>query len=268
MPSCAWPRRPARVFGASWASSNGFPTAHPLWAGPLPVQADQIRDALAPFSRLLLIGGNVFRTLLYTPGPAVPSGAEVLHLSPEPLELGRTYATRLGVLGDPAATLEAMVPVVRARADDLRAREAVEEAAARRKRLARELEQQAARQADLSPMSPLVAAHALLGAVPADALVVDEAPATMAHVRALHRAGKSGRYFCNRGAGLGWGMPAALGVSLGRGREPVLCIVGDGSAMYSPQALWTAAHERLPVVFAVIDNREYGILKRSEQALD
>jgi benzoylformate decarboxylase len=56
-------------------------------------------------------------------------------------------------------------------------------------------------------------------------------------------------------------MPAALGVSLGSGREPVLCVVGDGSAMYSPQALWTAAHERLPVVFAVVDNREYRILK-------
>jgi benzoylformate decarboxylase len=117
-------------------------------------------------------------------------------------------------------------------------------------------------------MAPLAASQALLGALPTDALVVDEAPATMGHVRALHRADRAGRYFFNRGAGLGWGMPAALGISLGRGHEPVLCIVDDGSAIHSPQALWTAAHERLPVVFAVIDNREYGILKRSEQALD
>ncbi len=58
-------------------------------------------------------------------------------------------------------------------------------------------------------------------------------------------------------------MPAALGVSLGRRREPVLCVVGDGSAMYSPQALWTAAHERLPVVFAVVNNRQYLILKNN-----
>ncbi len=57
-------------------------------------------------------------------------------------------------------------------------------------------------------------------------------------------------------------MPAALGVSLGRDREPVLCVVGDGSAMYSPQALWTAAHEQLPVVFAVVNNRQYLILKK------
>src|SRR5688500_5653976 len=56
-------------------------------------------------------------------------------------------------------------------------------------------------------------------------------------------------------------MPAALGVSLSLDAEPVLCVVGDGSAMYSPQALWTAAREGLPVVFAVVNNRQYLILK-------
>jgi benzoylformate decarboxylase len=63
-------------------------------------------------------------------------------------------------------------------------------------------------------------------------------------------------------------MPAALGVSLAIGREPVLCVVGDGSAMYSPQALWTAAHEHLPVIFAVANNHEYDILRKSEAVLD
>jgi len=60
---------------------------------------------------------------------------------------------------------------------------------------------------------------------------------------------------------LGWGMPAAVGVSLARDHAPVLCIVGDGSAMYSPQALWSAVHEKAPVVFVVLNNLEYGILK-------
>jgi benzoylformate decarboxylase len=69
-----------------------------------------------------------------------------------------------------------------------------------------------------------------------------------------------GYFFC-KGGGLGWGMPAACGVSLARDRAPVLCAVGDGSAMYSPQALWTAAREQLPVVFAVVDNGQYRILK-------
>jgi benzoylformate decarboxylase len=58
-------------------------------------------------------------------------------------------------------------------------------------------------------------------------------------------------------------MPAAVGVSLAHDKAPVLCVVGDGSAMYSPQSLWTAAAQRTPVVFAVIDNREYRILKQA-----
>jgi benzoylformate decarboxylase len=56
-------------------------------------------------------------------------------------------------------------------------------------------------------------------------------------------------------------MPAAVGCSLGLGRAPVVCFVGDGAAMYSPQALWTAAHEKLPVTFVVMNNREYNVLK-------
>jgi benzoylformate decarboxylase len=110
-------------------------------------------------------------------------------------------------------------------------------------------------------MAPAAAAHALLAALPQETRVVDEAITTGTYVRGYHRVTQPGRYFFCRGGGLGWGMPAALGVSLGAGREPVLCVVGDGSAMYSPQALWTAAHEGLPVVFAVVDNREYRILK-------
>lgn len=58
-----------------------------------------------------------------------------------------------------------------------------------------------------------------------------------------------------RSAILGWGMPAAVGVSLRLGREPVVSVLGDGAAMYSPQGLWTAAPERLPVTFVVMSRR-------------
>jgi benzoylformate decarboxylase len=56
-------------------------------------------------------------------------------------------------------------------------------------------------------------------------------------------------------------MPPAVGTSLGLGRQPVVAVIGDGSAMYSPQALWTAAHEKVPVTFVIVNNRGYGILK-------
>lgn len=69
------------------------------------------------------------------------------------------------------------------------------------------------------------------------------------------------QYAFIRGGALGWGMPAAVGTSLGIGREPVVCLVGDGAALYSPQSLWTAARERLPVTFIVMNNSEYNVLK-------
>jgi benzoylformate decarboxylase len=92
---------------------------------------------------------------------------------------------------------------------------------------------------------------------------VDEAITAGSYVRGMHRPASPGTYFFCRGGGLGWGMPAAVGVSLARSGEPVLCVVGDGSAMYSPQALWTAASRQLPVLFAIVNNREYAILKQN-----
>src|SRR5262249_58830953 len=81
-------------------------------------------------------------------------------------------------------------------------------------------------------------------------------------VRAVQRVRTPGRFLYSRGRGLGWGLPAALGVSLGRDREPVVAVVGDGSFLYSPQALWTAVREGLPVVAVVMNNRGYLILRR------
>lgn len=111
-------------------------------------------------------------------------------------------------------------------------------------------------------MHPLPAVEALLAALPPETMIVDEGVTSDPYVRAFHRARRPGRFLYSRGGGLGWGLPAALGVSLGRDREPVVAVVGDGSFLYSPQALWTAVREGLPVVAVVMNNRGYLILRR------
>jgi benzoylformate decarboxylase len=111
-------------------------------------------------------------------------------------------------------------------------------------------------------MHPLPAVEALLGALPPETMVVDEGVTNDPYVRAFHQVKTPGRFLYSRGGGLGWGLPAALGVSLGRDSEPVVAVVGDGSFLYSPQALWTAVREDLPVVAVVMNNRGYLILRR------
>ena len=110
-------------------------------------------------------------------------------------------------------------------------------------------------------IAPIVAAREVLRPLPDGFLLVDEAPCANLFTQAMHRSTGGRQYFHNRGGALGWGMPAAIGVSLARDHAPVLCLVGDGSAMYSPQALWSAVHEQVPVIYVVLNNLEYGILK-------
>jgi benzoylformate decarboxylase len=251
----------APVFCAPLHSTAVFPPAHPLYAGMLAPAAAAISAGLAPFRRVLAVGGHTFMVYPYTPGSAVPDTVELLHLSPDASRLGRTFPTRLGVVGDPKATLAALRPLVLSRVDARAAADAVASSGTKREQEIDALEETALSRYATAPMDPMAAGHALVRALPSNTTVVDEAITTGFYVRGFHHWTEPGHYFFCKGGGLGWGMPAALGVSLGHDREPVLCVVGDGSAMYSPQSLWTAAHEQLPVVFAVVNNRQYLILK-------
>lgn len=250
-----------RVHGSPVHSNIVFPTDHPLWAGPLPPNESAVGAALERYETVLLVGGRAFMAYPWSPGPAVPARVSLLHLSPDPHQLGRTWPTDLGLVGDPRASLEALAELLTPLVDADAAKAATDAAAdvAGRERTA--FEERALDGYRATPMTPAAAAHALLAAMPPECLVVDESITTGTYVRGFHRVHTPGRYFFCRGGGLGWGMPAACGVSLGSGGEPVLSVVGDGSAMYSPQALWTAAHEGLPVIFAVVNNRQYLILK-------
>jgi benzoylformate decarboxylase len=97
--------------------------------------------------------------------------------------------------------------------------------------------------------------------MPPDAIVVEEAPT---HRNAMHdhlRIRNSGGFYVGASGGLGYGLPAAVGVALGSPGRRVICLLGDGSSLYSIQALWTAAQHRLPISFVVLNNGGYAALK-------
>jgi benzoylformate decarboxylase len=254
----------APVYGSSWPSRIPFPTAHPLWAGNMPTKATEIAARLANYDALFALGGKSLITILYTEGPAVPPCCAVFQMSADVRDLGRTYTTPLSLVGDIKASLQALTPLLATatapNADaysELRQRAAEEQLQHRR-----QLAEQAAQEREASVITPLVAAEQAVRAIGPDIAIVDEAIATSVHVRSFLKSTSPVQYSFLRGGALGWGMPAAVGCSLGLGREPVVCLVGDGAALYSPQALWTAAHEKLPVTFVVMNNREYNILKK------
>jgi benzoylformate decarboxylase len=99
------------------------------------------------------------------------------------------------------------------------------------------------------------------------ATIVDETISSGAGVRQFFRCADAKSFFGLRGGGIGWGLPAALGVKLALGDRPVVALIGDGSAMYTSQALWTAAHESLAVVYVIFNNSSYRILKQRTHAL-
>lgn len=258
----------APVFGASWPGHIPFPTAHPQWRGTLPPKASDIRETLGSFDAVLLLGGHSLISYPYSEGPTIPPHCRLFQLTGDGHQIGRVHETTLGLVGDLQLSLRTLLPMLARKLQPQSGAVARLREVATLRRDARRTEaaERSAREFDAPTTTPFVAAFETIRAIGPDVPIVDEAPVTIPHVRACLDSASARQYLFTRSAILGWGMPAAVGVSLGLDRSPVVCLVGDGSAMYSPQALWTAAHERLPVTFVVFNNGEYNILKNYARA--
>lgn len=221
----------------------GFPEDHPLFQGILPPAVGPVGEALASHDLVIVAGSSVFPYYPNVPGPLLGPDTRLFAITSDPDEAARAPMGD-AVLGDPALTLAALADA--AGASDRQAPPA---------RPAPE----AAPETD--PMSPSTAVRALAQAFPADGVVVLESPSATLALRNQLRLNKPGSYYFSSGGGLGFGMPAAIGVALAQPSRPVVCVIGEGSAQYSIQSLWTAAAYEVPVTFLVLRNDEYAILK-------
>jgi len=129
------------------------------------------------------------------------------------------------------------------------------------------MEKKAHEAAGQNPMGSLALVRAVAQATPAGATIVEETISSAAGVRHFFRCEDSKSFFGLRGGGIGWGLPAAIGVKLALPDRPVIAMIGDGSAMYTCQGLWTAARESLAIVYVIFNNSSYRILKQRTLAL-
>ncbi|MCC6716911.1 MAG: thiamine pyrophosphate-binding protein [Acetobacteraceae bacterium] len=242
-----------------------FPPAHPQFRGPITRLGRWIHDMLAPHDLVLSVGADMFTLSLPPEIAPLPPGIKVVQLDTNPWELAKNFPADAALFGDPLATLPLLTEALEAALG----RDGIARARARRVRVgevaAAELSRltaQAEALADRTPIAPLALMKALGDTLPPEAVVVDESISSGAGMFHFLRHAPPGSLFGNRGGGIGWGLPAAVGVQLALPKRPVVAVVGDGSAMYSIQALWTAAHEKLPITFVILNNRSYRILKQ------
>ncbi|RBP16229.1 benzoylformate decarboxylase [Roseiarcus fermentans] len=252
------------VWGTQLTSRAAFPSDHPCWAGVLKPDFAVMREHFEAAEAIVLVGGRAFVAYPYRAAEPVPEGVAVLHVADNPEAFGREHAADMALLGDIGATLFAAAKRLEALVD----RGAVEARLARRRARMRAAHE-AAREDILAdrgtPLTPDAAVLAALDALPADTLISNDSAATFGKVQDLLST-RPGRYFFSRGGVLGCNMPAAVGASLA-GAGLVASFAGDGGAMYSPQALWSAARYRAKVVFFVFNNRRYGVLQNVARSL-
>ena len=260
----------APVYGECVPSTCSFPFTHPLYAGPFPRLGPPIRNLLMGHDVLFSVGGDLFTLSLPSDVEPMPEGLTVVHMDTDPWQLGKNYPAKVAILGDPKATLPDLAEALRKRLSPAVLKERagkVAELTAAHAAATEKMRAKARAEVQTSPISPLALVGAVADAVPDDAIVVDESISSSHGVRNLFRAQDHQSFYGLRGGGIGWGLPATLGVKLAQPGRPVVGLVGDGSAMYTIQALWTASHDSIPCVYVIFNNASYRILKQRTLAL-
>jgi benzoylformate decarboxylase len=255
----------APVYTEFVPSRASFPASHPLFRGAMVRTAPEVRKVLDQYDVLFSVGGDLFTLSLPHATDPMPPNLPLIHLDTDPWEIGKNYPAQVAILGDPKATLPDIAAALRERMSS-GARAAARErlaAASEAIRTEREtLKAKARALASAVPVQPLALLEAIGEMLPRDAVVIEEALSSATGIRSLMRSDDAQSYFGLRGGGIGWGLPAAIGAKLALPDRPVVALVGDGSALYTVQALWTAAHYRLPVIWVILNNTSYRILKQ------
>jgi benzoylformate decarboxylase len=291
-------RLPVYATPATGGGRLGFPESHPLFQGILPPAVQPLGEALAAHDFVLAVGTSIFPYYPNIPGPLLAEGTSLTAITSDPDEAARAPMGD-AIVADVALTLAALAQAMGAATEGSGGPGGSEgqggsgglgvasgsgrpggpegqggsgglgvasgsggpggpQLATRELPTPRPAPEAVP---ITDPMSPSTAVRTLAEVFPENGIVVLESPSATPALRNQLRLGRPGSYYFSAGGGLGFGMPASIGVQLACPERPVVCVIGEGSAQYAVQSFWTAAAYRVPVTFLVLRNEEYAILK-------
>ncbi len=226
----------------------------------------QVREILSPYDLMIVLGADPLRMSVYSEVDPLPEGLPILQIGLVDWDLAKNYAAEIALKADVKETLRVLVPALKAAggaALETRARQGVAALASKNWTARRApLVEQISKARDRSPIDPDWLALQVVEAMPDNAILVDEGLTSSRQILALRPHRDRYGYHALASGGIGWGLPASVGVSMANPNRPVVCFSGDGSAMYSIQALWTAAHHKLPLTVVIVNNGGYRIIKQ------
>lgn len=247
------------VFQSPMSDRASFPERHRLFRGPLPGARGPLSEFLAPFDLVLVVGAEIFRYYPWVPGPIVPDGIDVLHITNDPHDAASALVGD-SLLSDSKLALEALFKALKGQ--EIKSTPGPELPSTHPERTKSRQENG---QSNSGPITPAEAFEAIAEIRPSNAILLQESPSNGGDLMAAWPTETPESYMTFASGGLGWGAPASVGVAYaqkqhGTGR-PVILVVGDGSIQYSIQSIYTAVQHKLKLIYIVPQNFEYAVLK-------
>jgi len=246
----------APVWAAPASERAPFPENHPLYCGGLPFAMGPLSKKLEGHDLALVIGAPVFRYYPYVPGPYLPPGLRLLHISDDPAETSRAPVGD-SLVGDAVLSLATLKDLLAGYHPT---------SGGPHKRVPHRMAPHPAAAAAPDDRPSAAQVFAALNKIrPAGAILVEESPSNLSDLHKAWPITEPDSFYTFASGVLGWGTPASVGIALGErdsGRDrPVIAVIGDGAFQYSVQSIWSAAQLHLPMLIVVMRNDEYAILK-------
>ena len=260
----------APVYQQTVNTGSHFPSEHPAYMGSLNRNQSDVHKVMSEHDLLIFVGSDVLRMSVFSEIDPLPETTGVVQIGIRDWEMGKNYAAEIAIRSDVKNTLHDLNGVLAEQGGSKLSETAGQRLASLQDKnwSAKRVRACAAarKNSEKSPIAPDWLMMSLVDHLPDNAIVVDEGLTTTYPLLDFLPFKHRYDYFGNYSGGIGWGIAAAVGVQLAQPESRVVAIIGDGSAMYSIQALWSAAKQKLPMIFVIANNGGYRVIKQRLKA--